>query len=289
MRSFVTEVTDVSSDMKIRDYLKKRLGFSTSIVGKVKYDGVLLNGVAVHMRAIVKNGDKVEILFPEEHGSDILPIDLPLDVLYEDEYILVVNKPKNMPIHPSRGNSLPTLANAVAAYFDKPFVYRVITRLDRDTSGIVLIAKDRLTAARLSNAMKQREIKKYYNALVVGVPSKVTGRIDAPIDRECEGEMRRIVTENGKNSITDYRLIKAYGNLSLLECQPITGRTHQIRVHLAYIGHPLYADFLYGKRVQDKTYFLHCSRLEFTHPYTNESLIITSEIDEGEIYDLQHS
>lgn len=289
MRSFVTEVTDVCSDMKIRDYLKKRLGFSTSIIGKVKYDGVLLNGAPVHMRAIVKNGDKIEILFPEEHGSDILPIDLPLDVLYEDEYILVVNKPNNMPIHPSRGNSLPTLANAVAAYFDRPFVYRVITRLDRDTSGIVLIAKDRLTAARLSNAMKQREIKKYYNALVVGVPSEATGRIDAPIDRECEGEMRRIVTENGKNSITDYKLIKAYGDLSLLECQPITGRTHQIRVHLAYIGHPLYADFLYGKRVQDKTYFLHCSRLEFTHPYTNESLIITSEIDEGEIYDLQHS
>lgn len=289
MRSFVTEVADVSTEMKIRDYLKKRLGFSTSIIGKVKYDGVLLNGVPVHMRAIVKNGDKIEILFPKESGSDILPVDLPLDVLCEDEFILVVNKPRNMPIHPSRGNSLPTLANVVAAYYDTPFVYRVITRLDRDTSGIVLIAKDRLTAARLSNAMKQREIKKYYHALVVGMPDEPKGRIDAPIDREREGEMRRIVTECGKSSITDYRVIKKYGELSLLECQPITGRTHQIRVHMAYIGHPLYADYLYGERVQDKTYLLHCSRLEFTHPYTNKQLIITSDIDEGEIYDLQHS
>lgn len=289
MRTFVTEVLNVNGELKIRDYLKNRLGFSTSIIGKVKYDGVLLNGVPVHMRAPVKNGDRIEILFPEEQGSDIKPVDIPIDVLYEDEYILVVNKPQNMPIHPSKGNSLPTLANAVAAYINGPFVYRVITRLDRDTSGIVLIAKDRLTAARLSTAMKNREINKYYHALVVGVPSEPVGVIDAPIDRERDGEMRRIVTPLGKDSITEYKLIKSFGELSLLECHPITGRTHQIRVHLAHIGHPLYADFLYGERIPDKTYLLHCSRLMLTHPYTNEPMIIKSNICEGDLYDLQHS
>lgn len=283
MRSFRAEVAEVEGVMKIRDYLKIRLAFSNSIIGKVKYDGVLLNGTPVHMRAVVKNGDIIEVLFPEENGSDIPPIDIPLDILYEDEYILVVNKPSNMPVHPSKGNSLPTLANAVAAYSSRPFVYRVITRLDRDTSGIVLIAKDRLTAARLSSAMKKREIKKYYHALVVGTPDEDSGVIDAPIERAQEGELKRIVISSGKGSITKYKLIKKYGELSLLECQPITGRTHQIRVHLAYIGCPLYADFLYGDKVPEKTYLLHCSRLELIHPYTKKALVITSDLSEEKI------
>lgn len=283
MRSFRAEVAEVEGVMKIRDYLKIRLAFSNSIIGKVKYDGVLLNGTPVHMRAVVKNGDIIEVLFPEENGSDIPPIDIPLDILYEDEYILIVNKPSNMPVHPSKGNSLPTLANAVAAYSSRPFVYRVITRLDRDTSGIVLIAKDRLTAARLSSAMKKREIKKYYHALVVGTPDEDSGVIDAPIERANEGELKRIVISSGKGSITKYKLIKKYGELSLLECQPITGRTHQIRVHLAYIGCPLYADFLYGDKVPEKTYLLHCSRLELIHPYTKKALVITSDLSEEKI------
>ena len=126
MEKYIEFVTSVDGEMLIRDYLKKRLGLSTSLIGKVKYDNVVLNGVAVHMRATVKNGDKIEITLPEEESENIEPMDIPLDVVYEDEYLLVINKPINMPVHPSRGNHLPTVANAVRAYIGRPFVFRAV-------------------------------------------------------------------------------------------------------------------------------------------------------------------
>lgn len=261
-------------EIKIRDYLR-RLGFSTSLIARVKFDMVHINGAPVHMRAILKDGDRVTVYFPDEDSENIEPIDIPIDILYEDERILVVNKPTTMPTHPSRGNHLPTLANAVRAYFGAPFVFRGITRLDRDTSGIVLIAKDRLAAAALSEAMKRGEIEKTYLARVIGAPDPRSGRIDAPIEREAEGSIRRIVRPDGKNSVTEYNTLSTDndGN-ALLEVRPITGRTHQIRVHMAHIGHPLKNDFLYGERTEDGTYRLHCSRLSFPHPTSGEIMTI---------------
>ncbi len=273
-------VDGVAGEIKIRDYLTRRLGFSASLIGKVKYDNVILNGTPVHMRAMVKNGDLIEVRFPEEESAHIPPIDIPLDILYEDEYILVVNKPRNMPIHPSRGNSLPTLANAVRAYFDAPFVFRSITRLDRDTSGIVLIAKDQLSASRLSKAMREGRFTKKYLARVVGKPIPERGRIDAPIERERECEMRRVVRKSGKPSVTEYEVLSvdACGN-ALVLVTPITGRTHQIRVHMQYIGHPLLNDFLYGTVTDGETYRLHCTSLTFPHPETNEYITVSCDGD----------
>ena len=166
MERYVEAVNSVIGEMKIRDYLKGRLGLSTSLIGKVKYDNVKLNGEYVHMRAMVKNGDVIEITLPDEERENIEPIDIAIDIIYEDEYVIAVNKPKNMPVHPSRGNHLPTVANAIRAYVGHPFVFRAINRLDRDTSGIVLIAKDRLSGAKLYQSMKERKFGKTYLAII---------------------------------------------------------------------------------------------------------------------------
>ena len=277
MEKYSATVFGLDHEIKIRDYLR-RLGFSVSLIAKVKYDNVYLNGVPVHMRAPVRNGDLIEVNFPEEDSENIEPIEVPLHALYEDERILVVNKPINMPVHPSKGNHLPTLANAVRFYFGHPFVFRSITRLDRDTSGIVLIAKDRLAAAMLSLAMKSGDIDKRYLARVVGCPADHSGIIDAPIERESEGSMKRVVRADGKASVTEYEVISTdnCGN-ALLSVRPITGRTHQIRVHMAHIGHPLVNDFLYGEREGDNTYRLHCHRLSFPHPSDGKIMTVECE------------
>ncbi len=279
MREEIYTVEALEAPKKISEYLKKNLGFSVSLVARVKFGGVFLNGECVHMRAMVKNGDEIRVIFPDEKSENIPPIDIPLDVLYEDEFILAVNKPKNMPTHPSRGNSLPTLANAVMAYLKEPCVFRAINRLDRDTSGIVLIAKSSLAAANLSREMKAGSFTKKYTAILEGAPDCEFGVIDAPIERECEGSMKRCVRADGKRAVTEYRVLKRLDNgNSLCEFKLLTGRTHQIRVHASYIGHPLLNDFLYGTRGED-TYFLHCSYLSFPHPKTKERVEIISNPD----------
>ncbi len=273
-------VCGVDGKIKIRDYLTKRLGFSASLIAIVKYDNVFLNGVAVHMRAMVKNGDTISIILPDEESESIEPIDIPLDIIFEDEHILAVNKPINMPTHPSRGNHLPTLANAVRAYLDKPFVFRAISRLDRDTSGIVLIAKNQLSAAILSREMKKGTFKKVYEAMVSGIPSPDAGEINAPIARETEGNIKRVVRDDGKNAVTKYKVVSVNcdGN-AIVELEAITGRTHQLRVHMAYIGHPLVGDFLYGTRIENETYRLHCKLLEFDHPITRNRITLTCPLN----------
>ena len=278
MEKYIDHVHDVEGEMLIRDYLKRRLGLSTSLIGKVKYDNVVLNGTPVHMRAAVKNGDCIEITIPEEESENIEPIDIPLDILYEDDYILVINKPVNMPVHPSRGNHLPTVANATRAYIGHPFVFRAINRLDRDTSGIVLIAKDRLAGAKLYSAMKDKKFDKSYIAEIVGRPAERHGFIDAPIARETEESIRRVVRDDGKHCLTEYEVISHLKNgNTLVRVIPHTGRTHQIRVHMAYIGHPLADDFLYGERKDGATYRLHCESLSFPHPENGKYITIKAK------------
>ena len=268
-------VQNVDGEIRIRNYLTQRLGFSTSIIAIVKYDNVTVNGETVYMRATVKNGDVIGVTLPDEESENIPPIDIPLDIIYEDEHIIAVNKPINMPTHPSRGNHLPTLANAIMAYFNSSFVFRAISRLDRDTSGIVLIAKNQLSAAILSREMKKGSFRKIYEATVVGIPNPAFGEINVPIARETEGDIKRVVREDGKNAITRYRVIDVNkDNNAIMELEAITGRTHQLRVHMAYIGHPLVADFLYGERIENETYRLHCKLLEFPHPISGDTVTL---------------
>ena len=282
MRNIIeAAVTQEDGGIKIRDFLKKRLSFSTSLIAKVKYGGVAVNGNTVHMRAILNAGDTVTVCLPSER-SDIKPITLPLNIIYEDGDVLAIGKPTNMPVHPSRGNHLPTLAEGVMAYMGGDFVFRAVNRLDRDTSGIVLIAKNQPASARLCNAMKAGEFQKVYYARVSGTPTPEKGIIDAPIERESEGNMKRAVIPTGKPSVTEYEVVAINENGdALCRVTPKTGRTHQIRVHLAHVGHPLVNDFLYGTRTEGKTYSLHCGELSFPHPRTGEIINIKCELPDG--------
>ncbi len=281
MKEIKRTVEDSLDGIKIVDYLKRALGLSVSLVKKVKFGGVFINGVNVHMRAIVHTGDEVLVKLPEEQSENIRPKEIPLDIVYEDEYLIAINKPSGMPTHPSRGNSLTTLAEGVMAYFyPESFVFRAVNRLDRDTSGIVIIAKDAVTADKLSREMKRGGFVKKYSALVSGVPSPREAIIDAPIERIEEGNIKREVRPDGKRAVTEYKVLRVLddGN-SILDITLHTGRTHQIRVHMAYIGHPLLYDFLYGERAEGEIYKLHARSIEFTHPFTEERMILTRDAD----------
>ena len=249
------------------------LGLSVTLVKKAKYGGIILNGTTVTVRAQVKEGDRIEIFLPKATSDGIPPMDIPLKVIYEDEYLIAVDKPTNMPTHPSKGNNLPTLANAVMGYYGGDFVFRSVNRLDRDTSGVVIIAKTQISASNLSSSMKKGLWQKKYHAIVEGHPHPESGRIDAPIERIEEGNIKRTVRSDGKRAITDYSVIEKMDNSSLCEITLLTGRTHQIRVHMAHIGHPLVSDFLYGTE-SDKEYFLRCKEITFPHPATNEFITI---------------
>ena len=259
-------------NMTVKEYLKRQ-GLSVTLVKKAKFGGIRLNGETVTVRREIRAGDKIELFVEEQKSDGIPPMNIPLKILYEDDDILAVDKPTNMPTHPSKGNNLPTLANAVMNYYGGDFVFRSVNRLDRDTSGIVIIAKNQMSAGALSSSMKRGQWKKKYHAQVDGKPSQDTGTIDAPIERIEEGNIKRTVRSDGKRAVTEYRVISSEGETSLCEISLLTGRTHQIRVHMAYIGHPLTSDFLYGTP-SEKEYFLRCVEISFPHPRSGEKIVI---------------
>lgn len=272
----IDEVVRTDVPISVKEYLYQK-GLSRSIISGMKRSGIFVNDEPVTVRRMMADGDRIRLHLDESGSECIPPIDIPLNIVYEDEELVIVDKPTSMPTHPSRGNSLPTLANAVMARYGEGFVFRAITRLDRDTSGLVLIAKNAISASKLSAAMKSGEIKKRYEATVVGIPSPECGVIDAPIERESPDSIKRTVREDGKPSLTEYRVVRKREGESDLEILLHTGRTHQIRVHMAYIGHPLKGDFLYGVR-NDVGYSLRCMTLTFPHPC--DGRIITVRADE---------
>lgn len=259
----------------IKDVLRCELSLSVTLIKKVKYGGVKIGGTAVTMRYTVRDGDEISVTLSNEDSENVAPIEHPIRVVYEDEHLLVADKPENMPVHPSRGNSLVTLANAVRAYLGVATVFRAVNRLDRDTSGLVVIAKNQYAAALLSEEMKSGGFEKYYTAILTAPPSPDKGRVDAPIARRSEGDILRVVRDDGKRAVTDYELDEVLPDgRCRVKLRLHTGRTHQIRVHMAYIGTPLYADFLYGERVEGESYTLRADRIVFTHPITGERMDI---------------
>lgn len=268
----------------ILSYLRK-MGFSRHILSSMKpyKEAILLNGKHAGGRTALSAGDLLTItLPPEPQETKILPVELPLSVLYEDEDLMVVNKSSNMPIHPSIGNYENTLANAIAWYYQKKgeaFTYRCINRLDRDTTGALILAKNALSASILGDAIRNRQIRRTYLALAKGkTPER--GAVFAPIARKEASTIEREVNFlKGESALTFYERLDYQNELSLLELHLGTGRTHQIRVHMNYLGYPLPGDFLYhpDTSVIDRQ-ALHSYQLEFFHPITGKPLCFQAPV-----------
>ena len=267
---------------RIEYILEKHLKISSSLIKRLKREenGVLLNGVRTHVIAKVSEGDILNVNIKGKDTGNIIPVNIPLDILWEDEDILAVNKPRTMPVHPSGNHKTDTLANAVMYYIGDNEAIHIITRLDRETSGVVLIAKNPRAAAILTEDIKRGKIKKEYIAIVNGKPEPSAGTISEPIKRkECRG-IARCVCKDGKEAVTLYEIMKTTDKFSLVKLFPITGRTHQLRVHMSYIGHPIYGDDMYGAAQQGERTRLHCHRITFLHPVTAEELSLTAILPE---------
>ena len=272
--------------MQLLDFLRSK-GFSRGILSSMKADknAIQLNGERGFGKSILQAGDSLHIHIPEaDNTENILPVKMDLSILYEDEDILVINKAADMPVHPSIGNYDNTLANGVTWYFKEKgqqFVYRCINRLDRDTTGALILAKNPYSAAVLSAQMKQRQIRRTYLAIVQGIAPE-QGTIDAPIGRAADSTIERQVDfANGESAVTHYERLATYHSYSLIELHLETGRTHQIRVHMKHIGHPLLGDFLYHPEDHSiSRQALHCASLTFTHPITGETLTINAKLPE---------
>ena len=282
MRDFVLNIGNDFKGRDIKFILTNYWGFSKSLITTLKNgDSILLNGKKEFVTKVVSCGDILKITLPQANSDNIVPNDIPLDILYEDDDILVVNKPANMPTHPSIGHYEGTLANVVMHYYRNiPFTFRAITRLDRDTSGVVLIAKHIVAADKLSKSLITGALKKEYMAVCVGVLSPEKGTVDAPIKREQEGIIKRCISEYGKPSLTEYEVIEEKGGLSLVKLHPKTGRTHQLRLHLSHIGTPILGDFLYGEEINGERTRLHCHTLHFPHPFSGQAMSITAPLPE---------
>ena len=263
-------------EKKIEYVLGKHLQFSRSLISKLKRipNGVELEGKQAKVIQTVKAGQRLVIDLPQKAGESIQETYFPLDILYEDDDIIAVNKPSDMPSHPSRLHKNDTLANALK--YHKGYLPHIITRLDKDTTGIVLAAKNLYAAALLTDMMKRKEIQKEYVAVVSGTLEQTEGEISAPIEKEGKG-VKRIVSERGKEAITKYETLKTDGKYSLLRLIPITGRTHQIRVHMKYMGCPIYGDKLYGTS-EGEFMCLHCREISFPHPITGKNITINASV-----------
>lgn len=282
LREFILDIGNDFTGRDIKFILTNYWGFSGSLITALKKgDSILLNGKKEFVNKVVSRGDVLKISLPETSSDNIVPNPIPLDILYEDEDILIVNKPANMPTHPSIGHYTGTLANAVMNYYkDIPFTFRAVTRLDRDTSGVVLIAKHIVSADRLSKSLIDGSFEKEYLAVCIGTPSPLKGSIDVPIKREQDGIIKRCISDDGKLSLTDYEVIKEKDGLSLVRLYPKTGRTHQLRLHLSHIGTPILGDFLYGKEITGERTRLHCHTLHFPHPFSGKVMEISAPLPE---------
>ncbi len=278
-RILIYHITEADAGLTIGEYLQNKNYSSQTIKELKKMErSILINGTWEYVRHRLVAGEKLTIHIQEKASSEkIPPVKLDFQMVYEDEDIMVVNKPADMPIHPSLNNYYNSLANGLAYYFEQqntPFVFRCVNRLDRDTSGLTIIAKHMLSAGILSQQVANRDIHREYLAIVRGVPSPAEGTIKAPIARKEASVIERVVDfSKGDRAITHYKTIDTKNGHSLLSIHLETGRTHQIRVHMKHIGYPLIGDYLYNPDMEHMTrQALHSHRLRFTHPITGEAM-----------------
>ena len=271
---------------RLSSFLREEMAMSAGLINRLKWhEKILVNGKPEHTDYAVQIGDTITILldapqiqYPAEQGD--------LTILYEDEHILAVDKPAGMLIHPSRSKNTGTLANFVLGYYEKTgqtCAFHPLTRLDRDTFGVVLLAKN----SHISALLQAGDLQKTYHAVTFGGPDEDAGVIDAPIARKPLPSLLREIRDDGKPSVTEYEVLERNGKLCKLKLYPITGRTHQLRLHCAHMGYPILGDPQYGSAESTafsdslgiQTQLLCAKSLEFTHPVTGEPVTITSNLD----------
>ena len=289
-RTLTYTINNSISPLPVSRFLRQK-GFSMQSLTQLKKDpaAVLADGTPCFMNHVLQPGEVLTIHILEKHSSEkIPPVDLPLNILYEDEDLMVINKPAGMPIHPSMNHYYNSLANGLAYYFEQqncPFVFRCINRLDRDTSGLTLIAKHYISSGMLSTMITNKAVSgitREYLAIVQGTVTPQEGTITAPLSRK-EGSIieRTVDFEKGESAITHYKVLDVKNGHSLVSLILETGRTHQIRIHMKYLGYPLIGDYLYNpdmKLIQRQA--LHAWKLSFRHPITGEELHVTAPLPE---------
>ena len=271
--------------MRLDEYIKTKYDMSRSKAQKLNNDNlILVNGEHKNNSYIVEDKDVIELIENKEYvPSKFKGENIPLDIVYEDEDIVIINKASGMVVHPASGNYENTLVNALIYRYnldDTNVRSGIVHRIDKDTSGLVIVAKNDKTLELLTEMFKNKEIKKTYLAIVDGVINNKSGTINAPITRDVKDRKKMMVGKDGKNSITHFYVLKTFKNNTYLSLNLETGRTHQIRVHMAYIGHPITNDKVYGKENTSFGQYLHASKLEFIHPITKKEIRVEAELPE---------
>lgn len=278
-------VTASEHNLRVSQFLKRK-GFSRQNMIELKKmpESVQVNQEMYYFNQRISAGDKLSVHIQETRSSEkVLPIPLPLDIIYEDEDLMVLNKAANMPTHPSMNNYTNSLANGLAWYFqqqDKPFVFRCTNRLDRDTSGLTIVSKHMVSAAIIAAMAAEHKIEREYLAIVRGCPAVRAGTITAPLGRKSGSIIERTVDwPDGESAVTHYRVLQSANGYSLISLQLETGRTHQIRIHLKHLGYPLIGDYLYNPDMEMiSRQALHSARLSFAHPITGEAMEFTAPL-----------
>lgn len=299
MREYRFVISEELEDERIDKCLQVLIdSLSRSYIQKMIKDGnLLVNGKAVKSSYLVKTDDSIEFTVPDAVEPDILAEDIPLDILYEDEDLLIVNKPKGMVVHPAAGHATGTLVNAIMFHCKDHLsgingVLRpgIVHRIDKDTTGSLVVCKNDMTHENIAEQLKVHSITRKYRAIVLGNIKEEDGTVDAPIARSPQDRKKMAIRPDGKNAVTHYKVLERFRDYTYIECQLETGRTHQIRVHMASIGHPLLGDEVYSNQkskyhLEGQT--LHAYILGFLHPRTGDYIEVTAPIPEYFIHLLE--
>lgn len=267
----------------LKDYLTKKLKISRRTITSLKKNaGTCINGEPRKVDTLLKEGDAITLVFPDVVDSDITAEKMELEIAFEDEYLIVINKKAGVPVHPCRNYTTGTLANGLMELFKRKnerATMHPVTRLDKDTSGLTLFAKHPHIQHLLGLEENKEQFKKEYTAFIEGKINPADGLINLPIERLEEGKVSRGVVENGAPSLTEYKTTESYESFSVVEVVLHTGRTHQIRVHFSHLGHPLLGDDLYGGDcAMISRQALHARKLSFLHPITEKEIIIETDL-----------